>query len=166
MSEKPHEKFSSDFENSHEKVIFSWESHEILMRKQKLMRIFVRERERYSLNFCWVFSDLYQSEGIKISALKYSGISVPLLMKWLIFKQKIRVVWHRHFLLIRVSPMSGSSSSVGSAWKMHGYVHSGVAVRITWGKGIGACRCSIYIVSVVSAKQQRWAFVVIVGMRR
>ena len=42
MSEKPHEKFSSDFENSHEKVIFSWESHEILMRKQKLTRIFVR----------------------------------------------------------------------------------------------------------------------------
>ena len=35
-------KFSSDFENSHEKVIFSWESHEILMRKQKLTRSFVR----------------------------------------------------------------------------------------------------------------------------
>ena len=43
MSEKPHEKYSSDFENSHEKVIFSWESHEILMRKQKLTRIFVRD---------------------------------------------------------------------------------------------------------------------------
>ena len=41
-AKKPRERFSWELENSYENVIFLWESHEILMRIQKLMRIFVR----------------------------------------------------------------------------------------------------------------------------
>ena len=86
MSEKPHEKFSSDFENSHEKVIFSWESHEILMRKQKLTRIFVREGRHVFL------------EGFALTLL--SGIKLETLECHVLSPDKVALKTVKNFLQV------------------------------------------------------------------